>query len=103
MTASTVLLALGTATAGLLSLAALGLALYALGRPQRELVGIQRKLADLGGLRAEWEDYRSMLDSLTKRMNRLKVIEEKRAEPTPEPVNGRRRSLTFQEVQEAKR
>lgn len=101
MTASTVLIALGTATAGLLSLAAIGLALYALGRPQRELVGIQRKLTDLGGLRAEWEDYRSMLDSLTKRMNRVQKIEEQRAAaPTPAP-SVRRRALTFQEVQEA--
>lgn len=92
----------GAAFATLVSLAAVGLAIFALTRPQRDLVRLTARVGDLSSLRTEWQDTLAALDSMNKRSARLARLEESRASaPAPAPAapaDGRRRTLSLAEV-----
>lgn len=93
----------GAAFASLVSLAAVGLAIFALTRPQRDLVRLTARVSDLSSLRTEWQDTLAALDSMNKRSARLARIEESRSRlpeaPAAAPTdNSRRRTLSLAEV-----
>jgi hypothetical protein len=85
----------------LVSLAAAGLAIVALTRPQRDLVRLTARVGDLSSLRTEWQDTLAALDSMNKRSARLARIEATREQPPPAAPadNGRRRTLSLADVQ----
>lgn len=113
MDASTTALALGLAFALIVSFAALGAGIWALLRPRDELGRIHKRVLELGALRAEWEEYRSNLDSIVKRLVRFSKVaelgqERKDGESPGRPhpggaggpglLPGRRRSLSLTEL-----
>lgn len=92
----------GTAFSCLVSLAAVAIAIFALTRPQRDLVRLTARVGDLSSLRTEWQDTLAALDSMNKRSARLAKIESSRAEQPQQQqlveTNGRRRTLSLAEV-----